>query len=229
MSRYTITAYDANHKELWITTESSSVGAEPRRHTNRIADVINAYDLVKIGKIIDPETGLPIARHRHPKTGKRTKGSRHVAYFRTYDNHEILEIHITYNGRKAGIRNYQTRRDTDTRTGQIIGCPPVHTNPRIVNTDHSYELITGEGDPNGPRVKGNQNVDRWGDPVVHIATCNRVTSIETKGDWWGYTYENHYTWDHCHLECATVSDVHRHLTTIAKEMIDKYGADITRW
>ena len=229
MSRYTITAYDANHNELWIAIGSSHVGAEPRRYTDRVADVVNAYDLIRTGKIIAPETGLPVVRHRDPDTGKRTKGSRYVAYFRVYDNNAIFEIYITYNGRKAGIRNYQTRRDTDARTAQIIGCQPIHTDPRIVNTGHGHELIIGEGDPHGLRTNGFQNIDRWGDAVVHIATCHRVTNIETEGNWWGYTYENHYTWDHCPLERATVTDVHRHLTTIATEMINKYGADITRW
>jgi hypothetical protein len=229
MKRYTITAYDANHNELWITIGTSFVGAEACRRTDRISDVVNTYELVKTGKIIDPETGLPVIRHRDPNTGQRTQGSRYVAYFRVYDNNTIFEIHITRHGRKAGVRNYQTRRDSDTRTGQIIGYPPVHTGPRIVNTGYSYQLIIGEGDPNGLRIRGNQNIDRWGDPVVHIATCHRVTSIETEGGWWGYTYDNHYTWDHCPLERATVADVHRHLTAIAEEMIGKYGTDITRW
>lgn len=229
MQRYTIRAYDANHNELWITVGSSFVGAESCRRTDRLADIINAYKLIKTGQIIDQETGLPVVRHRDPVTGKRTQGRRRVAYFRIYNEEVIWEAHITKHGRQAGVRNHQARRDSDDRVALISGHPPIHTGPRIVNTGYSYELVIGEGDPHGLRTKGNRNIDQWGDPVVHIATSCRVTSIETEGSWWGYTYRNHYTRDHCPLECATIPDVRRHLYAIAEEMLGKYGPDITRW
>lgn len=229
MKRYTITAYDANHNELWITIGTSFVGAEACRRTDRISDVVNAYDLVRTGKIIDPETGLPVVRHRDPNTGQRTQGSRYVAYFRVYDNNTIFEIYITRHGRKTGVRNYQTRRPSDVRSARILGCKPIHTGPRIVNTGYSLKLIIGEGDPNGLRTKGNKNIDRWGDPVIHMATSVKVTRAEAENHWWGYTYENHYTWDHCALQYATLADVKQHLLAVADEMIGKYGTDITRW
>lgn len=224
MTRYTIRAYDADHNELWITDGSY----EACRRTDNVADIIRAYKLVKTGRIIDPETGLPVVRHRGPATGRRIQGSRYVAYLRAYDEDVIWEAHITRYGRKVGVRNHQARRGGDTRAALISGHPPIHTGPRIVDTGHGYELVIGEGNPHGMR-SGNRNVDRWGDPVVHIATCYRVTSIETEGGWWGYTYSNHYTWDHCPLEYATIADMRRHLQVIAQEMIDKYGTDITRW
>lgn len=229
MSRYTITAYDSDHNELWITIGSSHIGAESCRRTDRISEVVIAYNTVKTGQIIDSETGLPIVRHRDPATGKRTQGSRRVAYFRVYDKGAIFEIYITWHGRKAGIRNYQTRRPSDTRTGQIIGCVPIHTGPRVVYTGHSYELIIGEGDPKGLRAKDNQNIDRWGDSVAHIATCHRRTKAETEGKWWGYVYVNHYTWSDFALEQATVQDVEIHLLLVAREMINLRGTDISRW
>lgn len=229
MARYAIHAYDANHNELWITIGSSHVDAEAHRSTDRIGDVVNTYDLVRTGKIIDPETGLPVVRRRDPNTGQRTQGARYVAYFRVYDNNTIFEIYVTRHGRKAGVRNYQTRRPGDCRAATIIGCRPIHTGPRVVNTGYNYQLIIGEGDPNGLRLRGNHNIDQWGDPVAHIATCSRVTRAESDGGWWGYTYDNHYTWVHCPLDQATIPDVHRHLNAIAEEMIDTYGADITRW
>lgn len=228
MQRYTIRAYDANHNELWITIGSSFVGAEPCRRTDRLADIINAYKLIKTGQIIDQGTGLPVVRRRDPVTGKRTQGRRRVAYFRVYSEEVIWEAHITKHGRQAGVRNHQARRDNDVRVALINGHPPIHTGPRVVNTGYSYELVIGEGDPHGMR-NGNRNIDRWGDPVVHIASCYRVTSAETEGSWWGYTYRNHYTWDDCPLQCATIPDVHRHLYAVAEEMLGKYGPDITRW
>ena len=230
MKRYTITAYDTNHNKLWITIGSSFVGAEACRRTDRIAEVVNAYTLIRTGKIIDPETGLPVVRIRDPRTGQRALGARRVAYFRVYDNHTIWEIHITAHGRKAGIRNYQTRRPGDTRPGQIIGYPPIHTNPRVVANGHGgFDLIIGEGDPNGPRTKYNPNIDKWGDPVIVLGNCRRVTLTDSDGAWWGYTYQNYYTNDHCPLQNATVADVHRHLMSEAEEMIGKHGSDITRW
>lgn len=63
-------------------------------------------------------------------------------------------------------------------------------------------------------------------PNLRAAT---ITAIRTGGAWWGYTYENHYTWDHCPLQNATISDVRRHLMGEAQGLIDRYGADITRW
>jgi hypothetical protein len=228
--RYTITAYDTNHNELWITIGSSFVGAEACRRTDRVANVVNAYTLIRTGKIIDPETGLPVVRTRDPRTGQRTQGARRVAYFRVYDNHTIWKIHITAHGRKAGIRNYQTRRPGDTRPGQIIGYPPIHTNPRVVGNGYGgFDVILGEGDPHGLRTKGIRNVDKWGDPVIVLGNCHRVTLANSEGAWWGYTYQNYYTHDHGPLQNATVADVRRHLMSEAEEMIGKYGTDITRW
>lgn len=226
MKRYAIHAYDANHNELWITIGTSFVGAEAFRRTDRIVDVANTYELVKTGKIIDPETGLPIIRQSDPNTGQRTQGSRYVAYFRTYANSTVSEIYITRHGRKVGVRNYQTRRDSDTRTTKIIGYRPIHTAPRIVNTENGYQLVVGEGNPNDLDCG---NVDQWGDHAIHIATCDRITKDDTNDRWWGYTYTNHYTWEYKPLKRATVLDVRRHLNAIAKEMITKYGTDLTRW
>lgn len=226
MSRYTITAYDTNHNQLWITIGSSHIGAEPCRRTNRVSEILIAYN-IKTGQIIDPETDRPVIRHYDPTTGQRTQSSRRIAYFRVYDKDAIFEIYITKHGRKAGIRNYETRRLSDTRAAQILGHPPIHTAPQIINTGYNIKLVIGEGDPQGLRFPGVQNADRWGDPVVHLATCHRVTKVDA--GWWGYTYENHYTWDHCPLERATIPEVHQHLMAIADETIKKYGADISRW
>lgn len=230
MKRYTIRAYDTNHNELWITIGSWFVGAEACRRTDKIKDVINAYKLIRTGNIIDPETGLPVVRTRDPHTGQRTPGSRRVAYFRVYNEGAIWEIRITVHGRKAGIRNYQTRRPSDTRSVKIIGCRPIHTGPRVVGNGHGgFDVILGEGDPHGLRTEGNRNVDKWGDPVIVLGNCHRVTLGDSEGAWWGYTYQNYYTHDHFPLQNATVSDVHRHLMAEAEEMIGKYGTDITRW
>lgn len=228
MKRYTIRGYDANHNELWITIGTSFVGAEACRRTDSVIDIINICELVKTGKIIDPETGLPVIRHRDPVTGQRTQGSRYVAYFRIYCEEVIWEVFFTRHGRKAGVRNHEGRRDDDDRTALISGHPPIHTGPRIVNTGYGHELIIGEGDPHGTRG-GSQNIDRWGDPVVHIATCYRVTKGESDNGWWGYTYYNYYTRDNCPLDRATIADVRRHLHAIAEEMIAQRGSDIASW
>jgi hypothetical protein len=231
MKRYTITAYDTNHNELWITIGSSHVGAEARLSSDNVADVEKAYRITT-GKIIDPETGRPVVRTRDPRTGKRTQGARRIAYFRTYTDGCISEIHITRHGRNAGIRNYQTRRPSDTRTARFTSssCPPIHTGPRVVANGYGgFDLVIGEGDPHGQRSGDNHNIDRWGDPAVLIGNCHRVTLADSEGSWWGYVYQNYINWDNSPLQNATVADVHRHLIAVAEEMIDKYGADITRW
>lgn len=228
MKRYAIHAYDANHNELWITIGTSFVGAEPCRRTDRIGDVVNAYELIKTGKIIDPETNLPVIRHRDPNTGHRTNGSRYVAYFRIYENNAISTIFITYNGRKSGVRNYQTRRDADTQTANIIGCPPMHTSPRIVKTGRAYVLAVGEGDPYNALGRG-KTVDRWGDPAICIATCTRVKAKDVDDSWWGYTCKNHRTGEHYVIEHATIADVYDHLDAIAARAVVDHGPDITRW
>jgi hypothetical protein len=230
MSKYMITAYDINHNELWISAGSSHDGAEPCIRTDRIADIITNFKILNTGKIINPETGLPVNRIRDPQTGKRNQGSRRIAYFRTYNQNSIWEIYITAHGRKAGIRNYQARRPSDMRTAQVIGCPPIKDEPRIIANGYGgFDLVIGEGDLQGLRAKGNRNIDRYGDPVVVIANCHRVTLSDTEGSWWGYTYQNYYTLDHCPLQNATSVDVRTLLMTEAKEMIEMYGSDITRW
>lgn len=230
--RYTITAYDVNHNQLWITIGSSFVDAEACRRTNRIADVVNAYELVKTGKIIDPETGLPVVRRRDLDTGQRTQGSRRVAYFRIYDNSTIFEIHITRHGRKAGIRNYQTRRPSDERAAQILGFPPVSTDPYL-DVRHNgmrLEIVFGEGDPNSFSKPGHPNTDRWGDPVYRACSASRVFAYEVEGHWHGWTFEDYVNHNnHMALVNATRADAERHLRSAAAEMVSKYEADITRW
>jgi len=228
MNRHKVTAFDVDHNMLWITIGSSHVGAEARISTDRASGVVNTYRRTT-GQIIDPETGRPVVRVRDPRTGRRIQGSRRIAYFRTYTNGHIAEIYITEHGRRAGIRNHETRRDSDTRSAHILGHPPIHTGPRVVDTGHSYELVIGEGNPYGFRTMHQPNIDRWGDPVVHIATCHRVTLADSDGSWWGYTYYNYCTMDHCPLANATVADVRRHLMGEAQVLIEKHGSDITRW
>jgi hypothetical protein len=218
--QYHITAFDRDHAHLWIdpSVASTNHDADGDLHINHIASVLATYAITKMGYLVDPETGRPV-----------TSRKRAIAYFRVYDNGRIFEIYATRHGRKAGIRNYQMRSPGDRRAANIVGHAPIHTAPRVVWTGYSYEVHIGEGDPRGLRAKGTRNVDRWGDAGIHLGTCHRVTLADTEGSWWGYTYENHYTWDHCPLQNATAADARRHLLSEAEEMIGRYGADIARW
>lgn len=226
MKRYTIRAYDKNHNELWITIGTSHVGAQACRHTDQISNVLNTY-YTKTGKIIDPETGLPVIRKLDPSTGKRSQGSRRIAYFRVYDNNEIFEINITRYGREVGIRNYEARRPADRRSAGIVGHAPIHTGPRIVKTDGTYSLELGEGDPDSCKLSPGRNADRWGDPALRAASCRRITNLEA--GWWGYAFENHVTWDHYPMERATGECVKEHLLEVADELAQKFGVDFTQW
>lgn len=227
MKRYTIKAYDTNHNELWISAGWTHDGAEPSIHTDHVSDVVNTYAL-RTGKIIDSETGLPVARLRDPQTGQRAQGSKLIAYFRAYDQDMIWEINITRHGRKAGIRNYQTRSPLDPRTGQIIGHPPIHTGIRVESNGYGGLVsIIGEGDPDGLRLSGEPYTDKWGDDVRTLGSCQRAFKIES--GWWGYTYQNHCTWELRSMENATAQDVHKHLLAEAQKLEAKYGPDFTRW
>ena len=228
MGRHMLTAYDRNNNELWIS--SDNIGEEPGIRTDYASDVINICETVKTGKIIDSRTGLPVVQHHDPETNKPAQISKRIAYFRIYDNQSIWSIYITEYGRKAGIRNYETRRPDDTESAQIIGYPPIRDSRIEVTYHNDLDLIIGEGEAREPIIHGKQrNIDRWGDPVVLIATCNKISLEDSDYLWQGYTYVNHLTSEIYALENATRAYVRKYLKNVAREMITKYGDDITKW
>lgn len=222
--KYWITAYDHNHDRLWIDLSITSTDddADGDHHTDHVTSIVATYADVLRGYPIDPETGLPVT----------TIGKRDVAYFRTHEDCSIMEIWITRSGRRSHIRNYQTRRPGDKRAAHILGFPPISTDPYldIRHNGRRLEIVFGEGDPNTYSKPGHPNTDRWGDPVYLACSASRVFAYETEGNWHGWTFNDYVNHNnHMALVDATRADVERHLRSTATEMVNKYGADITRW
>jgi len=124
-SMYTVHAYDKNDRELWISAGEAHIGAEPHIIAIMTEKVRLTYTL-RTGRIVDERTHRPVVRRRNQLTGKRTTGSRRIAYFRSYVSSDssgdtIMEIYVTKYGREAGVRDHQTRRENDVRTAPILG------------------------------------------------------------------------------------------------------------
>lgn len=228
MGRYTVHAYDRNHNELWISIGSAHEGATPYVTSDNQADVRTVLRMDKMGCIIDLTTGKP-QPHTTLPNGKRSVGKRAIAYFRITDNGTIWKIRMTHAGRKAGIRNYQTRRPEDTYPAPITGGMPI-TTPRIETTyAGNTVLVIGEGDPEGERLSGEKYIDRDGDDVRTIGTIRRITKAES-GSWWGYALEDHVNHNnHFAMPNVTKQDAIKALINLGNEYLVRYGADFTAW
>jgi hypothetical protein len=168
---YTIRAYDRNHNQLWIGSRTF-VNANDVAHveTRTAKGIINTYEL-KMGLVIDPETGRPLRTETKNSTIGKTQ-SRSIAYFRTCENGRVFEIYITKSGRNSGVRNYQTRSAADGKC-HIVGAAPV-PGPYILKVNaEEYCVVIGEGDPGG--LCGSDWMhDKHEDIVITVAECHKA-------------------------------------------------------
>lgn len=183
ITKITITAYDKNHERLLLDT-TTATNADGDLHPNTY------------GKILDVYAHRTTANVPNDETGAWTQKTRRIAYFRTSERGHLREIYITKYGRRAGVRNYQTRRPHDAPSVRIEGAEPIHTAPRIERHPFFDQLVivVGEGDP--------YRIDRSADTGLIIAEATRHTRRDH--GWSGYTIREIYGPDRV-LPDATVS------------------------
>jgi hypothetical protein len=182
---YKITAYDKNHNRLLLDTNFhvDATGDIDTTVPRRVADI---YNTRLSAHVPDPETG------------RWTRRTRRIAYFRMSIDGRCQEIYFTDYGRQAGVRNYQARRPTDGAGVIVVGAKPVHTTPRVERHPiyRHLVLVVGEGNPYG--------IDRYDDGAL-IAEAIRSTKRDC--GWSGYMVREIYGKDR-RLEDATLHTVH---------------------
>jgi hypothetical protein len=162
---YKITAYDKHHNRLLLDTNF---------HIDATGDI----DTTVPHRVVDIYNTRLSAHVPDPETGRWTRRTRRIAYFRTSERGSCFEIHFTRYGRQVGVRNYQARRPGDNPYLRIEGAPPIHVAPRVERHPiyKNWVLVVGEGDP--------YRIDRSDDIGTIIAEATRC--VRRDCGWSGY-------------------------------------------